>query len=221
MIATGVPKPEMPSSRAPKQKPITTRTMRRSFGRWLRTQARKASKRFEFDRDVIEQERIDDDPHHRPQREHDAVQNRARGQIDWQIPDPDRDDQADDEARERSLPGRPPEDAEQHENDENGQGRNDERKRQAPCDRRQQLAKHAPSQGLIRLVGACFPNRCAAIRGSESLARYLSDSNLYCSVIGGKILDVGRREVPDHDRHHFVLEPVDDAERTDEGLDGL
>ena len=47
VIATGVPKPAMPSSRQPKQNPITTRTMRRSFGRWSRTQSRKASKRPE------------------------------------------------------------------------------------------------------------------------------------------------------------------------------
>ena len=47
VIATGVPKPAMPSSSAPKQKPITTSTTRRSLGRWLRTQARKASKRLD------------------------------------------------------------------------------------------------------------------------------------------------------------------------------
>lgn len=47
VIATGVPKPAMPSSSAPKQKPITTSTTRRSLGRWLSTQARKASKRLD------------------------------------------------------------------------------------------------------------------------------------------------------------------------------
>ncbi len=45
VIATGVPKPATPSSSAPKQKPITTRTTRRSFARWSMTQTRKASKR--------------------------------------------------------------------------------------------------------------------------------------------------------------------------------
>ena len=40
VIATGVPKPEMPSSSAPKQNPITTSTARRSFGRWFNTQSR-------------------------------------------------------------------------------------------------------------------------------------------------------------------------------------
>ena len=45
VIATGVPKPEIPSSRQPKQKPITTSTTRRSFGRLASSQSRKASKR--------------------------------------------------------------------------------------------------------------------------------------------------------------------------------
>jgi len=45
VIATGTPNPATPSSRAPKQKPITTRTMRRSFGRWSSTQLRKLSNR--------------------------------------------------------------------------------------------------------------------------------------------------------------------------------
>ncbi len=45
VMATGVPKPAMPSSRAPKQNPITTSTMRRSLGRWRITQPWKASNR--------------------------------------------------------------------------------------------------------------------------------------------------------------------------------
>ena len=45
VMATGVPKPAMPSSKAPKQKPITTRMTRRSFGRWVSTQVRNASNR--------------------------------------------------------------------------------------------------------------------------------------------------------------------------------
>ena len=45
MIATGVPKPEIPSSRQPKQKPITTSTTRRSFGRLPMIQSRNASNR--------------------------------------------------------------------------------------------------------------------------------------------------------------------------------
>ena len=48
VIATGVPNPEMPSSRQPKQKPITTSTMRLSLGKCLRIQSRNASKRPEM-----------------------------------------------------------------------------------------------------------------------------------------------------------------------------
>ena len=48
VIATGVPNPETPSSSAPKQKPMTTSTTRRSLGRCSITQARKASKRPDF-----------------------------------------------------------------------------------------------------------------------------------------------------------------------------
>ncbi len=44
-MATGVPKPATPSSRAPKQKPITISTTRLSDGRWSMTQRRRASKR--------------------------------------------------------------------------------------------------------------------------------------------------------------------------------
>ena len=47
-MAIGVPKPETPSSRAPKQKPITTSTTRRSFGKWSVIQSRNASKRPEL-----------------------------------------------------------------------------------------------------------------------------------------------------------------------------
>ena len=47
VMATGVPNPAMPSNRLPKQKPITTMTMRRSSGRCLTTHSRKASKRPE------------------------------------------------------------------------------------------------------------------------------------------------------------------------------
>ena len=47
VTATGAPNPATPSSSAPKQNPITTRTTRRSFGRWLATQLRNASNRPE------------------------------------------------------------------------------------------------------------------------------------------------------------------------------
>ena len=44
VMATGTPKPATPSSSAPKQKPIATRTTRRSLGRCSIVQRRKASK---------------------------------------------------------------------------------------------------------------------------------------------------------------------------------
>ncbi len=47
VIATGDPKPAMPSSRAPKQKPMITRTIRRSSGRRRSTQVLSAAKRPE------------------------------------------------------------------------------------------------------------------------------------------------------------------------------
>jgi len=45
VMATGAPNPATPSSSAPKQKPMAINTTRRSFGKCLITQARKASKR--------------------------------------------------------------------------------------------------------------------------------------------------------------------------------
>ncbi len=45
VMATGVPKPAIPSSRQPKQKPITTSTTRRSFGKLASSHTRKASNR--------------------------------------------------------------------------------------------------------------------------------------------------------------------------------
>ncbi len=47
VMATGVPKPAMPSRSAPKQNPTTTSTTRRSSGRLAVIQERNASKRPE------------------------------------------------------------------------------------------------------------------------------------------------------------------------------
>ena len=147
VIATGVPKPAMPSRSAPKQKPMTTSTTRRSFGRWLRIHARNASNRFELHGDIVEEQRVDDDPHDGPEREHDAVGDRIEGERGRKAPDRDRYDEADDEPRQRRLPRRPAQDAEEHENGQDGERCNDERKRQAVGDRREQLMEHlAPSQ---------------------------------------------------------------------------
>ena len=147
VIATGVPKPAMPSRSAPKQKPMTTRTTRRSFGRWLRTHARNASNRFELDCDIVEEQRVDDDPHDRPEREHDAVGDRIEGERGRKAPDRDRENQSDHEPRQGRLPRRPAQDAEEHENGQDGERCDDEREQQAVGDRREQLMEHlAPSQ---------------------------------------------------------------------------
>jgi hypothetical protein len=47
VIATGVPKPEMPSNSAPNEKPTTTSTTRRSFGMLSSSHMRNAAKRPE------------------------------------------------------------------------------------------------------------------------------------------------------------------------------
>ena len=66
VMATGEPKPATPSSRQPRQKPITTSTIRRSSGRWSMIQQRKASKRAAFLGDIEQDQGVEHDPHHRP-----------------------------------------------------------------------------------------------------------------------------------------------------------
>ena len=48
LIAIGVPNPEIPSNSAPNENPITTSTMRRSFGRLSIIHMRNAAKRPEY-----------------------------------------------------------------------------------------------------------------------------------------------------------------------------
>ena len=96
-------------------------------------------------RDVVEQHRVDHDPHHRPEREHDAVDRGSDRQTDRQAPDADRDDESDDEAAERGLPSRPAEHPEPHQNRQDRQARHDEGQPQAAADRRHQLLKHVSS----------------------------------------------------------------------------
>ena len=73
MIATGVPKPATPSSSAPKQKPITTRIDAAVVGQMLDRPAAEGVEAAGGDGDVVEQQRVEHDPHHRPEREHHAV----------------------------------------------------------------------------------------------------------------------------------------------------
>ena len=77
VMATGAPNPAIPSSRAPKQKPMTTSTTRRSFGKCFDHPRAERIETARRDRDVVEQQRADDDPHDRPQREHRAVDGRG------------------------------------------------------------------------------------------------------------------------------------------------
>ena len=96
----------MPSSSAPKQKPITTSTTRRSLGRWSMHPGAEGVEPAGPHGDVVEQQRVDHDPHHRPKREDGAVGDRVERQPDRHLPDGDRDDQGDDEAGQRGLPRR-------------------------------------------------------------------------------------------------------------------
>ena len=95
-----------------------------------------------LDRDVIEKQRVDDDPHHRPESEDNAGGDGIYGEGSGKVPHRDRDDKTNNETRQRRLPGRPAHDAEQHENSRDRKRRYDERKRQAARDRRQQLFEH-------------------------------------------------------------------------------
>src|SRR5215475_13877623 len=93
-------------------------------------------------RNIVEQQRVDDDPHDGPEREHNAVGDGIDREVWRQAPDADRDDQRDDQSRQRRLPRRPAQDTEQDENYRYGEGRNDEGERQTARDRRQQLLEY-------------------------------------------------------------------------------
>jgi hypothetical protein len=59
----------------------------------------------------------------------------AATESNWKVPHGNRDDQADDQSRERSLPRRPARPAEQHQHDDDRQGRDEERWKQGVADR--------------------------------------------------------------------------------------
>ena len=86
------------------------------------------------DRDVVEQQRVDDDPHDRPEREDHAVApwRRAPARSAW--PDRDGQDEGGDEAGRRRLPGRPAQHAEQHQHDHDRQS-GDEKGQRGGCRR--------------------------------------------------------------------------------------
>ncbi len=78
-------------------------------------------------RNVVEQKRIDHDPHHRPQREDGPVRDRVRREGHRHAPCGHGNDEGDDQAGERSLPCGPAENAKEHENRGHGQGGYEER----------------------------------------------------------------------------------------------
>ena len=92
--------------------------------------------------DVVEQKRVDDDPHHRPHREDGAVGDRFERERNRHLPGYDGDDQADDEAGERRLPCRPPQPAEKKQHDEDRQDGDQKRKPEAVAHRCQKLPEH-------------------------------------------------------------------------------
>ena len=90
-----------------------------------------------FYRHIVEQQRVDHDPHHRPKREDRAVGDRIEGEPDRHFPCADGDDQADDEPGQSRLPGRAAEDAEQDQHRQHRQDGDEKRQPQAVADWRQ------------------------------------------------------------------------------------
>ena len=64
-------------------------------GKMIENPGAKSVKAFGLDRDIVEQKRIDDDPHDRPEREHSARGDGVQGKGGRKIPYGDRDDEAD------------------------------------------------------------------------------------------------------------------------------
>ncbi len=145
VIATGVPNPAMPSSRQPKQKPITTSTTRRSFGRCVEHPVAKRVETPGYDRDVVEQQRVEHDPHHRPKREHAAGRDAVEREPGGKLPHRHGDQKSRDEARQRGLPGRTAQHAQRDQHGRDRQGRHQKRQEQAVAHRRQKLVEHSYS----------------------------------------------------------------------------
>ena len=137
----------------------------------------------------------------------DRVEARPIGRLPYR----DRDDEADDQAGERRLPGGPPHRPEQHQHHRDRQSRNEERQRQAVADRRQKLTEHVvPSMAAhFAQAGALFlvngEPACEARRPqSISTARRLPHRDRDGRIIGGEILDIRVGQILDHDRHQVV-----------------
>ena len=93
-------------------------------------------------RDIVEQKRIQHDPHDRPERENGAIGDRVQGQIGRHLPDGDRDDERDDEPGQRGDPRGQAKKSKKNKHRNNGQHRHEEGQPKAVRDWRQKLAKH-------------------------------------------------------------------------------
>src|ERR1700689_510904 len=120
---------------------------------------------------VIEEQGIDDDPHPRPSRKDGAVGDGIEGKRGWKAPDRGRNDKPDHEPRQRRLPRRPAQDAEEHENGQDRKRGDDERQRQVVGDRRKQLAKHSAPPERDRLRRAAQSRFLRAERRPMSQAK--------------------------------------------------
>jgi hypothetical protein len=93
-------------------------------------------------RDVVEEQRVDDDPHHRPKRKDGAGRDRVDREPDRHLPDRDGYDQPCDERGQSRLPRRPPQDAEKDKDRDDRQDRDKKRQAEAAPDRGQKLLEH-------------------------------------------------------------------------------
>ncbi len=93
-------------------------------------------------RDIVEQQRVEHDPHHRPQREHGARGNAVQRQAGRHLPTRHGDHQTDDQSSQRRLPGRPPQHTQHHQDHDDRQHGDQKRQRQAVANRCEQLMKH-------------------------------------------------------------------------------
>ena len=108
VMATGVPKPEMPSIKAPKAEADHHQDHAAVIRQIGDDPGAEGLEPARLHGDVVEQQAVEHDPHHRPEREHRTVEDRPHGQPGRHLPEIQRYDQADDQATERGLPGGAP-----------------------------------------------------------------------------------------------------------------
>ncbi len=151
VIATGVPKPADAFQKRAEAEADHHEHDAAIVGKMVENPGAECVEALRLDRDIVEEERVDHDPHDRPESEDSAGGDGIEGEGNGKVPHRNRDDEADHKTCERCLPGRPAHDAKQHENSRDGKRRYDKGKRQAARDRRQQLFKHflaSPSPSL-------------------------------------------------------------------------